>query len=250
MAEIPAVSSYLKKKDNQKTGGFKSSSAGGTVVGTWYATTALAYIDEDAEVSAGNDVTLSTESDNFIVSLTQASSEGASELGFYGAIGLTVVTDSTQAYIAKGAAVSEGNDLTISAGDNTWVVNMTKSDISGSIGAANLSAAVNVMNRDTKARLGEYNTDNDATVNISAGGNLSVDADQEQDHWPLQEETQGECKPLARDRRQQGRRGRARKAQVRGAQGRRQGHGTWQRRSEYCFGEEGKHGCQDKEKDA
>lgn len=113
-----------------------------------------AFIGPNAVVSAGEDVHVSAQ-DKTLAIVAAGSGAGGGAAGVAGAMGIVLLHDSAEAFIADGAQVDAKRDLTVDAGTRDDVYNVA---ITGSgAGAADVSGtlAVNVVTSDTAAYVGD-----------------------------------------------------------------------------------------------
>ena len=153
---------------------------GGSIEVISYNNTAHAYIDDNAKVSAGRDINVNANTFNYILSLAQAGA--ASEaLAVTGAIIFFNLHNDTEGWIEDGATVNAGRDLQVTAGN-------TLTDIVGTGGLAlaenvgvGISGSYNNLINTTRAFIGDANGTIGPLGSVTAGHDINVQADSNQE---------------------------------------------------------------------
>jgi hypothetical protein len=125
-----------------------------------------AWIGAGADVTAADDV--SVEAHNQTDLLTDATGSSVSDIGASGSAAAIALGGQTYAYVDAGADVLAGGSAQILAQDSSTLENVAGSVAGASLAAADGSAALNLVNKDTQAWIGDgaHVTALDATPDI------------------------------------------------------------------------------------
>ncbi|MFZ2267304.1 MAG: leukotoxin LktA family filamentous adhesin [Azonexus sp.] len=133
-----------------------------------------AFIGKNTVVKAGNNVAVSA-SDTTLAILASGAGAGGGAAGVAGSLGVVLLHDSAEAFIADGAAVDAGKKVSVAAetGENVYNVGVTGSGA----GAAAVDGAVvvNVVTSNTAAYIGDADINQGSLV--SSEQSLAVTAD-------------------------------------------------------------------------
>ncbi|MFO0935895.1 MAG: VCBS repeat-containing protein [Gemmataceae bacterium] len=140
-----------------------------------YRNTAKAYVDDGAMVSAAGDLKVTSDTFNYLLTVTQAGAN-AQRYGAGGSINFHEITNQTMAYAEDGAILSSGRDLQILAGNQLQVFNAGGGLTKGSTASFGFGVAANLVQKnDTYAFIGNANNKVGAGQ-ITVGRNLDVKA--------------------------------------------------------------------------
>ena len=131
----------------------KSSGVGGSFGGYFYTNTTTAAIESGAKVNAA---TLMVDAQTITKNLTLglAGSDVAATYAFNGAVTLVEMDNHTLAKIDDGAFVTADGDINVTALDDALNVNFAGAVLQGRSLGFGITAGVNLINRDTKAIVG------------------------------------------------------------------------------------------------
>ncbi len=113
----------------------------------------MAFIGSGAQVKAGNDLSVAA-TDKTLAVITAGAGAGGAFAGVAGTLGVVLLHDAAEAYIADGAQADAGNALSVAAAtqDNVSNIGITGSGAAGV--AASGSIAVNAVSSETDAYIG------------------------------------------------------------------------------------------------
>lgn len=132
-----------------------------------------AFIGYGAKVKAGHDVTL-TAKDTTVAINANGAGAGGGAAGVAGSLGITLLHDSAEAFIANQAKVDAGHTLSVSAETGETVVNVGVTGYGGGAAGVGGSGAVNVVTSATSAYIGDADINQD---NTSTERSVEVEAD-------------------------------------------------------------------------
>lgn len=141
------------------TGGSSAnaSTLGGSFIGIFYNDTTSAGIGAYARVTAAGDLTVAAKNDDEIVAIAPSSGFGGAN-SLVGLLAMTNIDNSTNASISNTAAVS-APDVSITADQNLMVWAVTGGITIGTTTGVGVSIAVNQINTDTLAFIGDNSAD-------------------------------------------------------------------------------------------
>ncbi len=127
-------------------------------------TTATAEIDSGALVRVGPSGSLNVTANdrNFFLIIAQSGGQ-AKTLGFSGTLSVLDVTAHTTAQIQGGATVTGGGAVTVSASDDSNLINLTGALQTSQEASIGVSVAINVLDRNTLALIGDRESSPTAT---------------------------------------------------------------------------------------
>ncbi len=141
-----------------------------------------AFIGKNAKVKAGENVDV-TAKDSTLAIVASGAGAGGGAAGVAGAVGVVLLHDAAEAFIADGASVDAGKKLNVAAqtADNVFNVDITGSGA----GAADVAAVigVNVVTSNTSAYIGDANINKDSamaaantaqSIAVTAGSNSNL----------------------------------------------------------------------------
>lgn len=132
-----------------------------------------AFIGYGAKVKAGHDVTL-TAKDTTVAINANGAGAGGGAAGVAGSLGVTLLHDSAEAFIANQAKVDAGHTLSVKAETGETVVNVGVTGYGGGAAGVGGSGAVNVVTSNTSAYIGDADINQD---NTSTERSVEVEAD-------------------------------------------------------------------------
>ncbi|MBU0750688.1 MAG: hypothetical protein KJ787_00105 [Gammaproteobacteria bacterium] len=167
-----------------ETAGVLNSNASKLAVGQYMADTTpiplkntQAFIGHGAEVKAGENVNVSAR-DSTLAIVAAGAGAGGGAAGVAGTVGVVLLHDSAEAFIADGAKVDAGKTVSVAAQTSENVFNVGVTGAGAGAAAVNGSIAVNVVTSDTAAYIGAADVNKDATADAaSAEQSVVVSAD-------------------------------------------------------------------------
>ncbi len=135
------------------------------------------FIGDGAEVKAGGNVTVSA-SDTTLAILAAGAGAGGAAAGVAGTLGVVLVHDSAEAFIASNAKVDAGDTVAVNATTGENVFNVGVTGAGAGAAAVNGSIVVNVVSSDTSAHIGAADINTDAAMDaLNSGQSVAVTAD-------------------------------------------------------------------------
>ena len=132
-----------------------------------------AFIGNGAVVKAGEDVTVSAK-DTTLAILAAGAGAGGGAAGVAGTLGVVLLHDSAEAFIADNAKVDAGKTVAVNAQTGENVFNVAVTGAGAGAAAVNGSVVVNVVSSDTSAYIGAADINKDAAMD-AANATQSVD---------------------------------------------------------------------------
>jgi len=165
-----------------ETRGVLDSKAGKLAVSQHMADTATvplkntqAFIGYNATVKAGRDVTVSAKDTTLAINANGAGAGGGAA-GVAGSLGVTLLHDSAEAFIANGAKVDADRTLSVKAETGETVVNLGVTGYGGGAAGVGGSAAVNVVTSNTSAYIGAADINQEATTSTERSVEVKADS--------------------------------------------------------------------------
>jgi len=172
---------------SQITVGTNVESAGGAVGGTfdgiWQDNDSKAYIADGVVIKGVDEVNVSSDAENWVVTITQSGSKG--KVGLNGAVGYSNVDNTSKAWIEDKAKINAAGDVTVDAESSYFGVNIAGAISQGGNFAFGASVGINDIDNVTYAFIGNQLTSVDYTEDghITSGGDISVSADSSETLW-------------------------------------------------------------------
>jgi filamentous hemagglutinin family protein len=165
-----------------ETTGVLDSNAGKLAVSQHMADTATvplkntqAFIGYNATVKAGRDVTVAAKDTTLAINANGAGAGGGAA-GVAGSLGVTLLHDSAEVFIANGAKVDADRNLSVKAETGETVVNLGVTGYGGGAAGVGGSAAVNVVTSTTSAYIGDADINQDATTSTERSVEIKADS--------------------------------------------------------------------------
>lgn len=134
-----------------------------------------AFIGDNATVKAGRDVTVSAKDTTLAINANGAGAGGGAA-GVAGSLGVTLLHDSAEAFIADGAKVDADRTLSVKAETGEIVVNLGVTGYGGGAAGVGGSAAVNVVTSNTSAYIGDADINQEATTSTERSVEVKADS--------------------------------------------------------------------------
>ena len=165
-----------------ETRGVLDSNAGKLAVSPHMADTATvplkntqAFIGYNATVKAGRDVTVAAKDTTLAINANGAGAGGGAA-GVAGSLGVTLLHDSAEAFVANGAKVDADRTLSVKAETGETVVNLGVTGYGGGAAGVGGSAAVNVVTSTTSAYIGDADINQDPTASTERSVEVTADS--------------------------------------------------------------------------
>lgn len=134
-----------------------------------------AFIGYNATVKAGRDVTVTAKDTTLAINANGAGAGGGAA-GVAGSLGVTLLHDSAEAFIANGAKVDADRNLLVKAETGEVVVNIGVTGYGGGAAGVGGSAAVNVVTSNTSAYIGDADINQEATTSTERSVEVKADS--------------------------------------------------------------------------
>ena len=134
-----------------------------------------AFIGYNATVKAGRDVMVTAKDTTLAINANGAGAGGGAA-GVAGSLGVTLLHDSAEAFVANGAKVDADRTLSVKAETGETVVNLGVTGYGGGAAGVGGSAAVNVVTSNTSAYIGDADINQEATTSTSRSVEVSADS--------------------------------------------------------------------------
>lgn len=134
-----------------------------------------AFVGYNATVKAGRDVTVAAKDTTLAINANGAGAGGGAA-GVAGSLGVTLLHDSAEAFIANGAKVDADRNLSVKAETGETVVNLGVTGYGGGAAGVGGSAAVNVVTSTTSAYIGDADINQDATTSTERSVEVKADS--------------------------------------------------------------------------
>jgi hypothetical protein len=125
-----------------------------------------AFIGNGAEVKAGENVTVAAK-DTTLAILAAGAGAGGGAAGVAGTLGVVLLHDSAEAFIADNAKVDAGKTVAVNAVTGENVFNVAVTGAGAGAAAVNGSIVVNVVSSDTSAYIGAADINKDAVMDAA-----------------------------------------------------------------------------------
>ncbi len=134
-----------------------------------------AFVGYNATVKAGRDVTVAAKDTTLAINANGAGAGGGAA-GVAGSLGVTLLHDSAEAFIANGAKVDADRTLSVKAETGETVANLGVTGYGGGAAGVGGSAAVNVVTSTTSAYIGDADINQDATTSTNRSVEVTADS--------------------------------------------------------------------------
>lgn len=134
-----------------------------------------AFIGYGATVKAGRDVAVTAKDTTLAINANGAGAGGGAA-GVAGSLGVTLLHDSAEAFIANQAKVDAGRTLSVNAETGEIVVNIGVTGYGGGAAGVGGSAAVNVVTSSTSAYIGDADINQDTTTSTERSVEVTADS--------------------------------------------------------------------------
>lgn len=134
-----------------------------------------AFIGYSATVKAGRDVTVTAKDTTLAINANGAGAGGGAA-GVAGSLGVTLLHDSAEAFIANGAKVDADRQLLVNAETGEIVVNIGVTGYGGGAAGVGGSGAVNVVTSNTSAYIGDADINQEVTTSTERSVEVKADS--------------------------------------------------------------------------
>ena len=134
-----------------------------------------AFVGYNATVKAGRDVAVAAKDTTLAINVNGAGAGGGAA-GVAGSLGVTLLHDSAEAFIADGAKVDADRTLSVKAETGETVVNLGVTGYGGGAAGVGGSAAVNVVTSTTSAYIGDADINQEATTSTERSVQVRADS--------------------------------------------------------------------------
>ena len=149
-------------------------SLGGTYNQIDFTTDTNSYIAAGADVNSNNDVTVKAESDNQILSITEAGGK-AEKIGVAGAISNLTLNSTTKANIDSSANVEAQGNVSVNADDKSLIKNYSGGFMKGGNAGIGASVSLNDINTTSKAFIaGDVFAHDGIAIDASTSGEINA----------------------------------------------------------------------------